>query len=87
MKSSRWQWLAGFRRCSRRPPGARRAGAANHPPSSRYRHAGQAGGDAAVFYYIYSSTWLGEVADTYRVFFETMQGFFTAYILFTLRSP
>jgi len=39
---------------------------------------------AAVFYYIYSSTWLGEVADTYRVVFETMQGFFTAYIFFTL---
>jgi signal transduction histidine kinase len=41
---------------------------------------------AAVFYYIYiySSEWLGEVATTYRVFFETMQDFFTAYILFTL---
>lgn len=39
---------------------------------------------AAVFYYIYSSDWLGEVADTYRVFFETMQRFFTAYIFFTL---
>lgn len=41
---------------------------------------------AAVFYYIYiyASDWLGEVATTYRVFFETMQGFFTVYILFTL---
>lgn len=39
---------------------------------------------AVVFYYIYSSAWLGVVVDTYRVFFETMQGIFIAYIFFTL---
>jgi len=39
---------------------------------------------AAVFYYIYSSTWLIEVVDNYGVFLDTMQGFFTAYIFFTL---
>ena len=39
---------------------------------------------ALVFYHIFSSSWLLEVVDTYGVFFDTMQGFFTAYIFFTL---
>src|SRR5690554_7349181 len=37
-----------------------------------------------VVYYINFSTWLGEVASNFAVFFETMQDFFMAYVLFTI---
>lgn len=85
MKSSRWQWLNRIPALFTAP---------RPEPAERAQRIVRLQRDivmpaklvviAAVFYYIYSSTWLGEVVDTYRVFFETMQGFFTAYILFTL---
>jgi len=85
MRSSRWQWLSRIPALLTAP---------RPEPAERAQRIIRLQRDivmpaklvviAAVFYYIYSSTWLGEVVDTYRVFFETMQGFFTAYILFTL---
>jgi signal transduction histidine kinase len=87
MKSGRWQWLDRIPALltAPRPEPAERA----QRIIRLYRDIvmpAKLVAVAAVFYYIYiySSEWLGEVATTYRVFFETMQDFFTAYIFFTL---
>src|SRR5688572_5167979 len=85
MKSGRWQWLNRIPVLLTAP----------HPePAERAQRIVRLQRDvvmpaklvviAAVFYYIYSSTWLVEVVDNYGVFFDTMEGFFTGYIFFTL---
>ncbi len=85
MKSGRWQWLNRIPALLTVP---------SPEPAERAQRIVRLQRDivmpaklvviAAVFYYIYSSNWLGEVVDNYGVYFETMQAFFTAYIFFSL---